>query len=290
MENQNHLFKKGWLKKGVRGVVSLATAAPRAIGTGVSKVVAPKSKLAQSKYKIIDLKTPVGKQFGRSLVGLGTAGAVAFGAPALLGGGAVAGGGRILGKLGAGSGWTGKVGEVFDKNKDFSKDIVKGVLNKAVDGQGGVGQWQAKQDEGIGFSDLTVFRPAMTGALLVKGISPSGNTETLSRQFYDNVVRSTTPAQNSADAYQTPKEIIIDAIVKYFISAKNKKDSGAEMTKIDEIAARGYENAKKSVDETVDESVRQGVGDWIVDNKGLVIGVGVGIFILIIVLIARPSK
>lgn len=180
---------------------------------------------------------------------------------------------------------------LFSGAFDKGKEIVKATLNKAVDnyfpidGTTKYGNDEIPEEQ-IGFKELKIFKPAMSLAVREKGITPSYNIETLSRQFYDNVVRNTLEHQNHADSYQTPKEIVVDAVLKYFISSKAKKDSGADLTRIDEIAARGYEMAQQAGGNIAEDYAKQSVGDWVVENKGIVIGGIVGVILIIIILIA----
>lgn len=204
---------------------------------------------------------------------------------------AIGNGSSTLGnlKLPSGSGGikrvVGDIGGAI-KESDISKDIVKEVLAAEVDKRFGT-ELDEPEEAKIGFNELRIFKPAMSLALKEKGITPSSKIETLSNQFYDNVVSKTPGNKNDADAYNTPKDIVVEAILKYFISTKSKKDSGGELTDLEKIIAAGYEQAQNSAKGVAEDGVKSSIGEWVYENKSVVAFAGLFVFVIIIALIAK---
>lgn len=142
-------------------------------------------------------------------------------------------------------------------------------------------------------SDFDVLVPLKDGiivALKEKGISTAGTIENLTYRFYDNVVK---PSEEGSmtDSANVAKEVVVESVFNFFQkSAKKASTDPSSMTKMEKLAAAGFQQANEEIEKAVNEEVSSTVGDWVVDHKGLIIGLTLLFVLMAGFFVFRGSK
>lgn len=172
---------------------------------------------------------------------------------------------------------------------DRAKEATKLAISERIDNDYPSFKEEEKKSYINPYTKLMPLKAAMRVAVRERGLSPQNNISGLTGQFYDSIVSGTKDASayNRADSESLAKDVIIDAVLTYFIKAKQKSDSGSDLSKSEQVAAKGMEIFERNVNDAIDGKVRDEAGSFVVENKGIIIGVAVAMVLLVVVLIAR---
>jgi len=140
---------------------------------------------------------------------------------------------------------------------------------------------------------LLPFKNKMKSILKSKGVNPPSKMVDLANVFYKEVV------QKAGDAYErravidlddydrdhvvgTLLPVVVDAVIDFFKMAKDKKDSGGELSRVEEKAAEATEIVEAELDEKMKQEAAETVGENLLYNPKvqLLIG-GILLFILL---------
>lgn len=142
------------------------------------------------------------------------------------------------------------------------------------------------------FALLLPLMPLMKGVLKAKNITPFTDIESLSLQFYNEIVKKndydevlmTDDGSNIMVAAEPPKKvynvkdvdpvtigIIVNAVITWVKNAQAKKAEGAQLTKAQEAAAKLAEAAEKEGKQIVVDEAKFQIGDFLVKNGTIIL-------------------
>lgn len=148
------------------------------------------------------------------------------------------------------------------------------------------------------FNVLLPLRPAMAKALSLKGIAPAQRIDTLANQFFNNIV---VPAYGNnftgskqlkeLDLFDTPvnhadevTDAIITGIVAYINNLQEKRNSGADLNKTEQVIVTGTDKATQAITTQAKSGIAEKFGQSILFRGGwvwLILGV-IGLIILVV--------
>lgn len=152
---------------------------------------------------------------------------------------------------------------------------------------------------------LKPLMPVMNLALKSVGESPGKTVDVTAEKFYDKIVRPSgtigvmnfsqdypkiTPAQMTINSADNARDTIIDAILSFARTARDKEDAGQPLTGVEKILADGSRVVEKSLTESVKKQASEELGASLLFSRRtqlVVLGVIVGIVLLTVALVRK---
>jgi hypothetical protein len=184
-----------------------------------------------------------------------------------------------------------KAGKGSARKQAKRKELIAGTRRTFV---GGIGQRIKESVTDPKTAPLVPLRPVMIAVLSKKGIKANNKTSTadLANLFYENVIRKADKNYDSIDINNMPEDyaavaitVIVDAIISFVKSIKDKKKAGEKLNKTEETIATGTEIAEKRIEESAKEEAASTVGNKLLfDRKTQIIVIAVIIAVVAVVI------
>jgi hypothetical protein len=181
-----------------------------------------------------------------------------------------------------------KSGKGSKRKQAIRKELIAGTRRTLV---GGIAQRVKESVTDPKTAPLVPLRPVMIVVLSKKGIKANNKTSTadLANLFYENVVRKDNKNLQHIDINELDEDyavvalsVVVDAIISFIKSIKDKKKAGETLNKTEEVIATGTEMAEKKIEEGAKDEAAKNVGSKLLfDRKTQIVVIGVVIAVVI---------
>jgi len=170
-----------------------------------------------------------------------------------------------------------KLGKALQKVSTVAKKVAKTVTKGA---------------KGIikiaSFPVLLPFKAGMTGILKSKGITPQNDISKLAQQFHSVIIEKKSSYEVYEPEHIAPMVVgsIINAVIGYFKSLKDKKDKGEVLSPAEEKALA---NAEAVTSQTI-EAVKDEATNEVAKKSFMPLIIGAIVALVVIALLVMKSK
>lgn len=140
------------------------------------------------------------------------------------------------------------------------------------------------------YSVLEPFKDVMVTSLLNKGMGAPPSIDTLTQVFYNTYVAGGEDGPNKmnfdtmkpAQVYHAEDDVI-KGVVTYLKSLADKKQAGVQLTSGEDRLAAATIKVSEQLTNEGKKEIKQKVGDAVLSNTGIIIGIAVGALILYLI-------